>query len=380
MTTRVLHLVDPLNAGWPALEALSALIDAGDSPFLHTVVLLGGASADRLASNFSLPRVARLAPPLGRAELAGPLLRCLLRDGVAPDVIHAWSAAALSLGHIACPRTPLCATLSAPPPEARWSPARPLALRAARSASQLLATSQFVLDSWTDALRGHGAAARMALLPLPISPSADAGGARSALRAQWGLADHVMAILPTGEPEARLDARWFTFRAGVLAVAGTPAAIILSPRCNGLERALRFTERHHHAWPVIVDDRPIRALLPACDIALWRAGPSVNGADIVTAHGLALCAASGVPCVAEDHPLSREVMAETIATRFVPRADSVAISRALFEIVDLVRESCGRSERLRGSTSDAWRSRMTARLLQTAGADALYTCTTPAFA
>lgn len=369
MSTRVLHLIDAPNSGWSAFDALSALVAAPTPALRHTIALLGGASADRLALQSGLKCDLRIAPPLGRATLAAPRLRSMLRGLEDHDVVHAWSPESLALAGMVCPRLPRCATLSTLPSQCPWSIQRLATLRAARAASRLMATSRFVLDAWEATVRGRRRQVETSLLPLPITIPPCDPAARKALRARWGVSDDVVVILAVGEPEERIDARWFTFRAGVLAVAGIPAAVVVPSRSDGLERALRYTERHHHAWPIFVDDAPLPTLMHGCDIAIWHAGPYGARTEVFGAHGLALCAAAGLPCVAEDHPLSREVAASVSQVRIVPCADSVATSRALFETVDALR-AAGPRTAAATSTTDAWRARMTAQLLSAAGSDA----------
>ena len=106
-----------------------------------------------------------------------------------------------------------------------------------------------------------------------------------------------------------------------------------------------------------------------CDMALWRAGRERSGSEILGAQGLALCAAGGLPCVAEEHPLSREVAAIYPAVRLVPRADTVAIGRVIFETIDAARAAPQRVPAPPASLAD-WRSRMERNLLRAPGADA----------
>lgn len=378
MSTRVLHLINAPECGWPAFESLATLVAHAGSALQHTVALIGGADADRCANDAGLSADLRIAPPLGRAELAAPRLRELLRSVDEHDLIHAWSPSTLTLARLGRPRTPRCATLGAAPPEPLWSLTRIASERAALSASRLMCASQFALDRWRDVVRVHRSDVDVSLLPYPLRVPTPDPAAREKLRDRWGVGADIMVVIATGEPLERLDARWHTFRAGVLAVGGCPSAIVLPSRSDALERALRYTERHFHAWRLIVDDAPLRELAPGADIALWRAGPDRSGTEIAGAHGLALCASAGIPCVAERHPLSEEVAASFPAVRLSPRDDSVAISRALFETVDEVRERRMRTPA--ASTVDEWIARMERSLLRAAGSDAPFPQATGALA
>lgn len=373
MSTRVLHLIDAPEAGWPAFEALSALRRDTSTAVSHFVALIGGASAERMARDSGLEWDLRIAPALGRPELAAAKLRVLLRERDRMDVVHAWTAGSLTLGRLAHAGAPLCATLSAAPSGAPWSPWRIAALRAARRAQRMMMTSRFIGERWSEALGSRRAVVDMGLAPLPIRGVTPDPEARAQLRRRWGMRDDMIVVLAAGEPLERLDARWFTFRAGVLAVAGIPAAVVLPSRCDGLERAIRYTERHHYAWPLIVDDEPLRNLIHGCDLALWRAGPEGSGAEMFGAHGLAMCAGAGMPCVAEDHPISREVAAEFSSVRLVTRSDGVAMGRALFETVDGATHWSKRTPTVdSGDRIAAWCAQMNARLLRGAGVDAPY--------
>ncbi len=371
MTTRILHLVDAPHAGWPALEAIGTLLASEHSGQEHTVVLLGGAPADQLARDWHLGTVFRIAPPLSLPQLAVPALRALVQRIGQPDLVHAWSPATLSLAHLARLGVPYSATLSQPPSHLQWSPARLLALRAAASSSRLIFASRLVMERWTEELGFRRSGIEPFCLPFAVEPPVADVKIRAELRAEWGLSHETVAILATGEPESRIDARWFTFRAGVLAVTGVPSAIVLSAQSDALERALRYTERHRHAWRVIIEDRPVLSLIPACDVALWRCAAARSGMEICGAHALALCAAAGLPCIGEDHPLTRELLGSSESVRLIPPADSVAMTRALFDVVE--RMHTDRPERGVAPSAprrEQWRARMREHLFRAAGADA----------
>ncbi len=387
MTIRALHLIDPRGAGWPALAALAALIRdrgerGGDAGIESVVGLIVGGEDGGLdsAARLGLKPDFVIAAPLGRLELAASTLRRKLQGlRPAPDVIHAWSAAALTLAALAtAPRSgpPISATLSQPPPEGwdtipRLSAARWRALASARKARALLLTNRPAFDAWRLCSLGP---THTTLAPLPIIECDTK--ARAALRAQWGLPKETLAIVATGEPAERLDARWFSFRAGVLTVSGLPAAIVLPRACRSLERALRYVERHNRSWRVIIDERPLPHLLCGCDMALWHAGgEECSSGEARGAYGLALAAAHGLPCVAEDHPLSRELLSRPLPPRLAPAGgggggDGAEISRVMFEVAEEIRAASRRGIVRDGSTLGPWIARMNTHLARLAGSDA----------
>lgn len=227
------------------------------------------------------------------------------------------------------------------------------------------------MDRWTQEFGFRRAGIEGYCLPFAIESLVVDAQARAKLRAEWGLSDETVAILATGEPESRIDARWFTFRAGVLAVTGKPSAVVLPARSDALERAIRYTERHRHAWRIIIENRPLPSLIPACDVALWRCAPERSGAEIFGAHGLSLCAAAGLPCIGEDHPLTRELFGWCDSVRLVPAGDSVAMTRALFDVVELLHAGqLQRAATRNVPRREHWQSRMKEHFFRAAGADA----------
>lgn len=331
MSLRVLHLIDPRHAGWPALRALAILQQAPTPDIQHAVALIGGPPQRDLAAAIGLRWDVAVAPPLIATELAGAALRRHLRADPRPDLIHTWSLPGLALARALSPQTPRSVTLGAPdlPSSAAI---HALARRAAlRAAARVLCTSRWAAEQWQRILRTSEPP--ISVLPFPLGAAPDPAQ-RARIRAEWEIADDIRVIAAVGEPESRLDGRWFAFRAGVLAVGGVPSAVLLPRSCESLERALRFTERHHHAWKVIIDDRPLPQVLPACDVALWRAGVRGPGSEPSAVHGLALASAAGLPCVAEDHPLSRELLTLPNPPILLPPRDTVAKTRAIFDAVD----------------------------------------------
>lgn len=377
MSIRALHVIDPRGAGWPAVMALSALARERSGEVESVVALVGGGAGGeescRVAAAYGLRPDLVLTAPLGRLERGGPALRgAISRLERRPDVVHAWSLSSLTMARLARTGIPLSATLSQGPPRGALGGLR--GLRGwggwgAMGARSLLLTTRVALDGWRGCALGG---AHSSLLGMPMVECEMGSEARGALRGEWGVTEETVVILATGEPGERLDARWFTFRAGVLTVAGSPAAVVLPRECGSLERALRYVERHNTSWRVIIEERPLSRLLCGCDMAVWHAGARGSREEIWGAYGLALAASHGLPCVGEDHALSRELLSLGNAPRLVPAGESVALSRAMFDVADEVRAGSNRGMGRADSTVGEWISRMSNHLMRTAGIDAAF--------
>lgn len=322
MIARMLHLIDPGPAAWPATSLLAELAAYSPARFDHDVVLLGGRSTHRLALAEGLPNAKRIAPLIKQPVLAVRALRNHLRAKPV-DVLVAWSVPAATLAHAAAGGLPVVAVLTGPPPpfegSARWT----FAARAIRRSGLIVYPSAFLRDSWV---------ARFTLLGCPgsviaVAPDApsDHQRRRAELREEWSIPASCTVIMPIGEPAEAIDAHAAVFAAGVLGVAGHQAVVVVPSVATHIDRALRFAARIRPRRKVIVDDRPPRDLFPGADLALWfepegessRPGRSEYTTPL-GAVSAAWASASGLPIVAHEHPSWRSVL------RGAPRCFPVA--------------------------------------------------------
>jgi hypothetical protein len=311
MLARALHLIDPPECAWPALEILAPLLHQPDTRLRHEPIIVGGTNAHARARRHGVNARDRFTPPLGKPLLGSRTLRRILDARPAQDLIVPWSVRTTLLAARAAPHLPVVPVLTLPPPPVgravRWTPfARHL-----RQSTLVVYPSAFLRDSWVARFTLLGCPSAVIPLTLPASSSAR----RDELRAQWGASDDTIVITPLGEPEEAVDAHAAVFAAGVLGVAGRAALVVVPPRAARLDRALRFAARIRPARRVIVDERPIPEILDAVDLVLWSeppGEPSRPRRSVYTTPlggvSLAFAAARNIPIVAHEHPAWRSVL------------------------------------------------------------------------
>ena len=95
-------------------------------------------------------------------------------------------------------------------------------------------------------------------------------------------------LLALADHPSLVDARRFIFHCGVMAVTGHRLVGVVPPGAAQLERAVRFTRRHHGAWRIVIDDTPTAALMGAADAALPSSVHCSWAAALARRKGLAL--------------------------------------------------------------------------------------------
>lgn len=96
----------------------------------------------------------------------------------------------------------------------------------------------------------------------------DVGADRAGVREGWGIQAGERVLLALADHPSLIDARRFIFHLGVMAVAGHRLVGVVPSSAAQLERAVRFTRRHHGAWRIVIDDTPTAVLMGAADAAL----------------------------------------------------------------------------------------------------------------
>ncbi|MDX2115770.1 MAG: hypothetical protein SFZ24_09180 [Planctomycetota bacterium] len=365
MSVEALHLVEARSCSWAALRSL-ALLTRGAERVRHRVALVGSAGADRAAAA-GLGSADRLAAPSQIAEAARPGLARFIRARGAPDIIVAWSASTAALAALGAPRVPRAVVLGTPPPAFDRSLGGFRRARALRTAALLIPSSRWLRDLWVARFTLLGAPSRALSLPhATLDPDR-----RARLRREWDLPESTRLVVGLGEPEDAVDARELIFLAGVLAVAGVPTALLTCPGAGDLERGLRFAEFSRPVIRVMVDDRPLDELLPACDLGVWidlPAHPSLGhrpGYSLRSGvQSLAWAAHAGLPVVAQDHPASREVLIGAPRAHFAPDRQRRTMTGAMLDALS----AFGPFETADSAESIArWRSRLDTELIAAAG-------------
>ncbi len=334
MTTRALHLIDPVSAGWPACDALGTLLSRSAPGLEHEVVVVGGTPDMIAADRLSLPWSENIGAPLRKPWLGAPRLKARLGGPRTPDVVCAWSSGTLALAHLGARGFARFAMLSEPPPGlSAWSPERRLYRNAIGGAERLVFSTRFARSSWLAFGLPPGPTS---VVPAPIDLSRIDRGSRRGIRDEWGVEERTGVILALGEPGACVQGQRSVYHAGIATLAGAINALVLPPDAWQLDRALRFTERHTGWWRLIIDERPPWKLLSACDAALWFGpartpqGHSLRG-PMSGVTGVAWAAASGCPVIAESHEMVLETLADGPVVHLCRTGDRIGVCGALLE-------------------------------------------------
>lgn len=107
------------------------------------------------------------------------------------------------------------------------------------------------------------------LLTPPPPPAREHPEAGAITRAQLDLAEHETLLVALGGASGSVDAFAFAYLAGVLSLAGVPLVTLVPSSAVSLDRALRFVERHNHAWRSIVADYELPQVLGIADLAAY---------------------------------------------------------------------------------------------------------------
>ena len=253
------------------------------------VVVLGGTGDARVAELVGIRPSGRVAPALGCGPLGWAALRRLVgRAGLEGiDSVHAWSIGALGAARLAFPGAMIDATLSTPPDRTGACSAR-LNRRWIDACAGVRFSTLAIRDAWARALgstaisagvlRVDAGTARFAAAPAGANP-----------RDQWGVTEDERGLLALADAPSLVDARRFIFHCGVMSIAGKRLVGVVSSKAAQLERAVRFTRRHHGAWRLLIDDTPMPHLLGIADAAM----PS----SLHSEWSVAMARAAGVPVV-----------------------------------------------------------------------------------
>jgi len=343
-TTRALHLIDPVRAGWPACDALRTLLDCPGGEVEHEVVLVGAAPDMLMADRLGLRWSRRVPAPPRAAGAFANRTESLWSGHAAPDVLCTWSESTLLLGHGAGRRMKRLGVLIDPPAGIAKAPIRRRLLRGALGRTdRLVFSTRFARSAWLALGLPPGSTS---VAPIPIDLGRLEPGARTRLREEWCVEDKTGVILAVAEPGSAVQAQRCVYHAGIATLAGARNALVLPPDADQLDRALRFTERHSGWWRLIVDDRPVWELLEACDAALWFGPPALPDGHslrgpVPGGTGMAWAAASGCPVVAESHESILESLADGPRVHLCRSGNRIEVCSAILEALDPVNRGQG---------------------------------------
>lgn len=221
-----LHLLDTRHPsfGWPLLRALAA----AELP----VALLGPTGSVALAERSApgLRVVCCASAPSGSVRSAAIALhRGLDRAGERSPVVVAWSDRAERVA-----RHPLSGT------------------------GNVLSAPARLLSPPPCAGQPFGGSGRV---------SYGSGGRIS--REDLDIADGETVLVALGGPSGSVDAFAFSYLAGVLSFAGVPIVTVVPPHAASIDRALRFVERHDHAWRSVIAEYDLPEVIGIGDIAAY---------------------------------------------------------------------------------------------------------------
>jgi len=308
-TTDILHVVTLPSGGWDQALALRAVINgtpnanAPTHDFHHHTLAIGPAGTRAGLEALGVPVTHTLAPldtrlpgqldvpiiPSARRVAAwlGHLSATLPRP--ARLVVHAWSVDARDLMSRALGIAGLRATLLCTP---LHPPRGPSDL-----ASPITATLAPLAERWT--INAH---TPPTFAPPPAQSPTQQANLRAALRQQLGLKPTELGVLLLADPPAAGQARQFVSSVGMLHLADIPAHAIVHQDATDVHRAVRHSAAFSHPWDIFVTPRPLAAMLPAIDLAIWHGPDHPAPAGLLLAHA---AAAAGIPVVAPSTALSR---------------------------------------------------------------------------
>jgi hypothetical protein len=323
---RLLHLVDTAVGGEAAILTCKA---ATDIPGVrHDVWLLGSEKDAALARLVGLHDFQRVTITAGVPESA---VRALWRlraagspnraaDASGFDALLAYSPAAVGLGAgvFARPRSfPVIGVMPVSPAAAALGLLPSLAGRRMHHCTRratIVPLGAALQRTWAAAL-GLGATAISS--PIAGLPHVNST-ARARTRAELGIGPDEMAVLLLADPPSGGDARRFAQIVSMARLAGAPVVGLMHAQTDQQARALRFAFVNRRSFEMIRYSGPVTGALAAADVCVWDTPPRVGAGGIGgtpgqmgTASGpvLALAAAAaGIPIIARDELLSREVL------------------------------------------------------------------------
>lgn len=245
-----IHIINAESAGWAASLAFEQCIR--DGRLGSRAILLGETDSTRQLRLPTGARVDRIAPLLRRPALAARRVAALIKDAPAVVVWGSGAAAAVRRIDPPCPTaTYLSSTPDAPAP------------------GLVVATEHIA--------RTVGVDRTAVALPAMARTGATT---RDAQRAAWGLTgDEIVVGMLHDFPEDS-SAGPAHAACSILALAGRRTALVVPLGARQILRAIELEERLAAGVRIIVEDSPMPAWLPACDVALRSPAPNAPHASV----------------------------------------------------------------------------------------------------
>ncbi|MFU8829423.1 MAG: hypothetical protein ACNA8P_08315, partial [Phycisphaerales bacterium] len=159
-------------------------------------------------------------------------------------------------------------------PAPAWSDrSSALALRTALDHSDLAPSRLIAWSDRAERVSRHplsGAASTIrpdAELASPPPPGLPISG--RCTRDELGIPHDSTVLIALGAPSDSVDAFAFAYLAGVLSLAGMPVVPIVPARARSIDRAMRFIERHDHAWRLVIVDAQLPELIATANLAAY---------------------------------------------------------------------------------------------------------------
>lgn len=307
---RIVHLLDPRHAGEEA--CLACMAACRDAEAWQDVWLIGDSEDERTLEAIGLRVDCRIGLHRALPELGVRPLRRLLDDrkraGLGPDVIHCWSVEGLSLARAAFGReVPRTGLLCHGPARGRGSGIDEPRVNAAFEGVLLATFSREIAALWAPLHVTMGA-----VLDRPDPPLPEWEQDRVLSRAALDIAPDETAVMLLADPASNADAKQFTVMLGTLRLGGSRVIGMAPMGAMQARRAARYMKAFGRVFEVTTWAGPAVRALPAADIVLWGLDPAlaatVEGRSLGGSLLASIASARGLPVIAMDHPLSREVL------------------------------------------------------------------------
>ena len=303
---RTLHVLEPWSPPGP-LGPGRERARAGDAPVLacraavhaggaedHVVLVLGGSAAGRRAATLGLPRFDRIAPPLGRTDLASRTIARWLDSRAPFELAILWSG----------------------PCAGAWE----------RHARRVAAFDP----------RGGEIADRAGCLPAEVLTRDDVRtlrATRADVRERLGLGPNEECLCLLSDPPEAAHAANFAFLLALLNATGRAVTGLVSSGSFHARRALDPRRLEPLGVRLVATDEPLAMVLPACDLAVHAPGSRLDSSAARATWGDAAMArvawSMGVPVLSAT---SEAVAPDARGACLTPTAHPSAIAHAITEL------------------------------------------------